>query len=97
MLALVFEAYGALCLFALVAFLVLAAMAKLRPDLDEAEFDLADLGKLVSSEGSGDVLSIEPPIIEEPSRPPPKPRIEKSKRSTRRRSHLFHTTNPRTI
>jgi hypothetical protein len=97
MLALVFEAYGALCLFALVAFLVLAAMAKLRPDLDEDEFDLADLGKLVSSEGSGAVLSIEAPIIEEPPRSPPRRRAEKGKRSTRRRSHLFHTTNPRTI
>jgi hypothetical protein len=36
MTALVFEAYAALCLFALVVFLAWAAMAKLRPDLDEA-------------------------------------------------------------
>jgi hypothetical protein len=97
MFALVFEAYGALCLFALIAFLVLAAMAKLRPDLDEDEFDLADVRKLVSSEGSGGALSIEPSITEEPSRTPPTRRAEKGKRSTRRRSPLFHTTNPGTI
>lgn len=97
MFALVFEAYGALCLFALAAFLILAAMAKLRPDLDEDDFDRADLGKLVSSEGSGDVLSIEPPIIEEPSRSPLTRRAENSKRSTRRRPHLLQTTNPRAI
>ena len=35
MAALVFEAYGALCLFALVVFLAWAAVAKRRPDLDE--------------------------------------------------------------
>ncbi len=35
MTALVFEAYGALCLFALVVFLAWAAVAKRRPDLDE--------------------------------------------------------------
>ena len=36
MTALVFEAYGALCVFALVVFLTWAAVAKRRPDLDEA-------------------------------------------------------------
>jgi hypothetical protein len=70
MIALVFEAYGALCLFALATFVVLAALAKLRPDLDEEELDFADLEKLkklVNPEPSDDALSIEPPIIEEPS------------------------------
>jgi hypothetical protein len=46
MTALVFEAYGALCCFALAVFLAWAAVAKLRPDLDEEEFDLAELEKL---------------------------------------------------
>jgi hypothetical protein len=32
MVALVFEVYGAFCLFSLIAFLVLAAVAKSRPD-----------------------------------------------------------------
>src|ERR1700722_12771825 len=48
MIALVFEAYGALCVFALVVFLAWASVAKLRPDLDEEEFDLAKLEKLKS-------------------------------------------------
>jgi len=70
MIALLFEAYGALCVFSLIAFLVWAAVAKLRPDLDEEEFDFAEVEKLrkpVSLEPYGDALSIEPPIIEEPS------------------------------
>ena len=99
MIALVFEAYGALCFFALVAFLVLAAVARLRPDLDEEEFDLAELEKLkklVSSERSGDSLSIESAIIEEPSWPPPARLADQGKRTIRRRPYLFHTRNPHT-
>ena len=59
MVALVFEVYGAVCFFSLIAFLVLAAVAKLRPDLDEEELDLVELEKLkklVRSEPSGDAL-----------------------------------------
>jgi hypothetical protein len=70
MVAFVFEAYGALCVFALAVFLAWAAVAKLRPDLDEEGFDLAELEKLrkpASLEPFGDALSIEPPIIEGPS------------------------------
>ena len=67
MVALVFEIYGAFCLFSLIAFLVLASVAKLRPDLEEEELDLAELEKLVNSEPSGDALSIEPAILEESS------------------------------
>ena len=62
MIALVFEVYGAVCFVALIAFLVLAAMAKLRPDLEEEQFDfieLEKLKKLVNSERSDDVLSLE--------------------------------------
>jgi hypothetical protein len=99
MITLFFEAYGAFCFFALIAFLVLAAVAKSRPDLDEEEFDLAELEKLkqlVSSEQPGDVLSIEPPIIEEPYwwSPPTRP---VKQRKLRRAPTLFHARKPRTI
>ncbi len=99
MIARVFEIYGALCFFALAAFLVLAAVAKLRPDLDEEELDLAELEKLkklVSSEPSRDALSIEPAIIEEPSWSPPTRPVKQSKHVIRRGAHLFHTRKPRT-
>jgi hypothetical protein len=101
MIALVFEAYGALCFFALAVFLAWAAVAKLRPDLDEEESDLVELEKLeklVSSERLGGALSIEPPIIDEPSRSPVASPIGQSKRVSpmRRRPHLFHTRKPST-
>ncbi len=63
MIALVFEGYGALCFISLIAFLVLAAVAKLRPDLDEEELDFIKLEK-ESSEQSADFLSLEPAIME---------------------------------
>src|ERR1700733_307942 len=100
MTALVFEAYGALCCFALAVFLAWAAVAKLRPDLDEEEFDLAELEKLrklVSLEPFGDALSIEPLIIEEASWSSPGRRAKKSKRYMRGPSHLFHIGDPRAI
>src|ERR1700678_2512387 len=100
MRALVFEAYGALCCFALAVFLAWAAVAKLRPDLDEEEFDLVEVEKLrkpASLEPFGDALSIEPSIIEEGSWSQPERRAKKIRRSMRGRSHLFHTGNPRAI
>ncbi len=58
MVALVFEIYVALCFLSLIAFIVLAARAKLRPDLDEDEFD----------------IPVEDPIVEILSRSaPPRP------------------------
>jgi hypothetical protein len=91
MIALVFEVYGAFCFLSLLAFLVWAAEAKLRPDLDEEEFDLAELEKLVSTERSGDALSLEPPIMEESSwSPPPSRPVKRSKRLIQRRPHLIH-------
>jgi hypothetical protein len=98
MVALVFEVYGAFCFFSLIAFVVWAAVAKLRPDLDEEELDIAELEKLkklVSSEPSGEALSIEPPIIEEPFWSPPAPPVKRSKRPIRTRPHLFLTRKPR--
>jgi hypothetical protein len=61
----------AICFLSLAAFLVLASVAKLRPNLDEEVPALEKLQKLVSTQRSGDALSIEPPIIEEPSCSPP--------------------------
>ncbi len=101
MITLFFEAYGGFCFFALIGFLVLAALAKSRPDLDEEEFDLVELEKLkqlVSSERSGEVLSIEPPIIEEPYWwSPPTRSVKERKRPIRRAPALFHARKPRII
>jgi hypothetical protein len=98
--ALVFEIYGAVCLFSLIAFLVLAAVAKLRPDLEEEEFDFIELEKLkqlVGSEQSGDALSLEPAIMEESSwSPPPSRPVKRSKRLIQKRPHLIHMRKPRT-
>jgi hypothetical protein len=100
MIALVFEVYGILCFLSLIAFFLLAAVAKLRPDLDEEEFDFIELEKLkqlVNSEQSGDALSIEPTFIEESSWSPPPPRsVKQSKRLIQRRPHLIHMRKPRT-
>jgi hypothetical protein len=98
MVALVFEIYGAFCLFSLIAFLVLAGMAKLRPDLDEEEFDFIELEKLkqlASSEQFDDALSIEPPIMEESFGSPAARPVKQSKRLIQRRSHLIHMRKPR--
>jgi hypothetical protein len=46
MIAVILEAYGAFCLFSLIAFLIWAWFTELRPDLDEPEFDLDELEKL---------------------------------------------------
>jgi len=46
MITVILEAYGGFCLFSLIAFLVWAWFAELRPDLDEPEFDLDELEKL---------------------------------------------------
>ena len=101
MIALVFEVYGAFCLFSLIAFLVLAAVARLRPDLEEEKFDFIELEKLkqlVGPEQSGDALSLEPAIMEESSwSPPPARPVKRSKRLTQRRPHLIHIRKPRTI
>jgi hypothetical protein len=97
MIALIFEVYGAFCFFSLAAFLVWAAVAKLRPDLDEEEFEeLEKLKKLANSELPSFALPNEDPITEillsqpEPVRP-----VKQSKHPIRRRPHLFHSRKPR--
>jgi hypothetical protein len=100
MLALVFEGYGALCFLSLIAFIVLAAVAKFRPDLDEEEFDFIELEKptqLVVSEQSSEALSIEPAIMEESFWSPPARPVKRSKRLIERRPHLVHMRKPRMI
>src|ERR1700722_5997583 len=96
MVALFFEVYGAFSVFALVVFLVWAAVAKLRPDLEEEELDLAELKKLKSSDESCGAPSIESPIIEKPSSSPRTRPVKRGKGSIRTRPHLFHTPKPRT-
>ena len=100
MVALVFEVYGAVCFFSLIAFLVLAAVAKLRPDLDEEELDLVELEKLkklVRSEPSGDALPVDAPIIEDAPRSAPARPVKQSEPSVRVRPHLLHWRKPRAI
>jgi len=46
MITVILEAYCGFCLFSLIAFLIWAWFAELRPDLDEPEFDLDELEKL---------------------------------------------------
>jgi hypothetical protein len=94
-ITLVFEVCGAFCVFSLIAFLILASVAKLRPDLDEEELDFVDLEKLAHSERAGGPLSLEPPIIEEAFwSEPPRP-IKQSKRQIPRRPLLIHLRKPR--
>ena len=98
MITLVFEVYGGVCLFSLMAFLVLAAVAKLRPDLDEEELGFVELEKkLVGSEQSGDALSLEPPIIEEAFWSEPARPVKQSKRQIKMRARLIHLRKPRII
>jgi hypothetical protein len=94
-ITLVFEVCGAFCVFSLIAFLILASVAKLRPDLDEEELDFVDLEKLAHSERSDRPLSLEPPIIEEAFwSEPPRP-VKQSKRQIPRRPLLIHLRKPR--
>jgi hypothetical protein len=88
MIASAFELYGALCFLSLIAFLVLAAVAKHRPDLDEGGFeigDLADPGQFVNT------LPVEDPALEVLSRSAPSRPVKQSKRP-----YLFHARKPRT-
>jgi hypothetical protein len=94
-ITLVFEVYGAFCVFSLIAFLVLASVAKLRPDLDEEELDFVELEKLVSAKQSSDAFQIDAPIIKEEPRSAPHGPVKQSKRQIPRRPHLIHVRKPR--
>jgi hypothetical protein len=94
--ALVFEVYGAFCFFSLIAFLALASVAKLRPDLDEDIDEFEKLKKLASSEQFGNALPVEELIIKDPSRSEPSRTVKQSKPLIQRRPHLIHLRKPRT-
>ena len=95
MLALVLEVYGAFSVLSLIAFLILASVAKLRSDLDEQAVDVGALEKLASSEQFGNALPVEHPIIEHASRSAPPRPVQQSKRLIQRRPHRIHTRKPR--
>lgn len=98
MVALFFEVYGAFCFFSLIVFLVWAAVAKLRPDLDEEEFEeIEKLKKLANTELSDDAFLNDDPIVEILSLQPPDRPAKRTKRTIQRRPHLFQTRKPRMI
>jgi hypothetical protein len=96
MVALVFEIYGAVCFGSLIAFLVLAAMAQLRPDLDEDLVELEKLKKLISGKQSSDAFEVDAPIIEDEPRSAPARPVKQTKRLIHSRPHLVHLRKPRT-
>jgi hypothetical protein len=93
MIASVFELYGALCFLSLIAFLVLAARAKLRPDLDEDEFDIGEIatGQFVNT------LPVEDPALKVLSRSAPPRPVTHGKHLIQKRPHLIRVRKPRTI
>jgi hypothetical protein len=97
-ITLVFEVYGAFCFFSLIAFLVLASVAQLRPDLDEDLVELEKLEKLkklISGKQSSDAFQVDAPIIEdEPMSAPARP-VKQTKRLIHRHPHLIHLRKPR--
>jgi hypothetical protein len=97
MLALFFELYGAVCFFSLVVFLIWAAVAKLRPDLDEDLVEFEKLKKLISSEQSSDAFPVDAPIIEDAPKSAPARPVKQGKRPARVRPHLLHGRKPHTI
>jgi hypothetical protein len=94
MIASFFELYAALCFLSLIAFLVLAARAQLRPDLDENEFDIGELanpGQFVNT------LPGEDPALKVLSRSAPPRPVKQGKRPIHKRPHLVHMRKPRSI
>ena len=94
MLALVLEVYGAFSVLSLIAFLNLASVAKLRPDLDEEAFDIRTLEKLSSSEEFVNALPVADPIIKHSLRSAP-PRPFKPSKRLQGRPHSIHARKPR--
>ncbi len=94
MTTLVFQLYGAVCLFSLAAFLILASRAKLRPDLDEEAFHIRTLETLSNSEEFVNALPVADPVIKHSPRLAP-PRPFKPSRRLQGRPHSIHTRRPR--
>ncbi len=94
MIASVFELYSALCFLSLIAFFVLAAVAKLRSDLDEDEFDI---GELANPGQFVDTLPVEDPALRVLSRSAPPRPLKQGKRLIQKRPHLIYMRKPRTI
>jgi hypothetical protein len=94
-ITLVFEVYGAFCFFSLIAFLVLASVAKLRPDLDEDLVELEKLKKLISGKQSSDAFQVDASIIEDEPRSEPARPVKQTKRLIHRRPLLIHLRKPR--
>jgi hypothetical protein len=87
MIASVFELYGALCFLSLIAFLVLAAAAKLRPDLDDEGFEI---GELANPGQFLNTLPADDPVRKLLSRSAPPRPVEQSKRLIQRRPHRIY-------
>ena len=94
MIASVFELYGALCFLSLIAFLVLAAAAKLRPDLDDEGFEI---GELASPGQFVNTLPAEDPGLKVLSRSAPPRPVTHGKHLIQKRPHLIRVRKPRTI
>jgi hypothetical protein len=97
MTTLLFGLYGALCFLSLVAFLIWASVAKLRPDLDEETFDIHTLEQVSNSEEFGNSLPVRRPMIKHSPRlaPPPPPRPVKPSRRRQGRPYAIHKATPR--
>jgi hypothetical protein len=87
----VLEIYGALCFLSLIAFLVLATAAKLRPDLDEEAVDIGAVEKLKTLANSEQFVNALPVG----DRSAPLRQVKQSKRLIQRRPHRIHTRKPR--
>jgi len=97
-MSLFFELYGVVCFLSLVCFLILAVVAKHRPDLDEEDYpEIEKLRKLVNPEpGDEPLLRNDANEAAELLFPRPAARSgEHIKRLTRRRPHAFHVRKPR--
>jgi hypothetical protein len=96
MLALFFEFYGAVCFFSLAVFITWAAVAKLRPDLDEDLVEFEKLKRLISSDQAGDAFPVYPPLIEDDApKSAPVRQVKPSKRLVQRAPRLLHARKPR--
>jgi hypothetical protein len=97
MMALVLELYGLVCILSTLAFLAWAWKAKLRPDLEEREFDLEELEKLkkLAECRQSDIDPAIDDFAREVRPRPQPPRIVKQRRSLLQGPHLIPTRKHR--